>query len=587
MASGPRGEGGKARSRADAIDRYVSTGSSRAFLPILLFLVMAVIFFGRLFYLDVIVQKEYATQAQNSHTVGLTVEPRRGTIYDRNGKILAISVDATTVYCNPSEITDPTAIAAAVASCLGGTYKDYVDALGAENVSFAYVKRKADVDKAEALRALELPGIYFLDDTRRVYPYGQVAGQIIGGTNAEVDVENNREYYVGISGLEYYYDETLSGTPGYYEAEIGANGTPIPGGVHEKTPAVDGTDIVISIDIDFQKVVEDVLKSNLERMGVESGNAVVMDGSTGELYAIASTPYFNPADRSVVPEGSMQLKPISYLLEPGSMFKTVSATCILEAGTMDVEDTLYCPAIITADEYEISDAHEREDTTYTFRQIIEYSSNVGISLAVENMGFDKLYDCIDRYNLHELSGVDYPGEQLGYLVDFSKWSRVTGYNVAFGQGISMTPIQLVRFYGALVNGGVECTPHFLIKYPESGEVPIYETEQVINRTSAIPKMNSMLQTVVEEGTGVRAGIEGLNVAGKTSTAEIYDEENGGYKFDMYNLGFCGFICDSNSKFVCYVGANDVIGDGVVTPIFHDIMSDAVTRYNIVSTAPQQ
>ena len=584
MASGPKRGSVSSQSRADAFGRYVSTGSSRAFLPIVLFLGAALIFFGRLIYLDVIVQNEYATQAQNSHTVGLTVEPRRGTIYDRNGKILAISVDATTVYCNPSEISDPTAIAAAVASCLGGTYKDYVDALSADNASFAYVKRKADVNAAQALRELELPGIYFLDDTRRVYPYGEVGGQIVGGTNTEVDVENNREFYVGISGLEYYYDQLLSGTPGYYEAEIGANGTPIPGGVHEKTPAVDGTDIVISVDIDFQKVVEDALKSNLERMGVSSGNAIVMDGGTGELYAIASTPYFNPADRSVVPEGSMQLKSITNLLEPGSMFKTVSATCILEAGSMDVDDTLFCPAVITADEYEISDAHERLDTTYTFRQIIEYSSNVGISLAVENMGFDKLYDCIDRYNLHELSGVDYPGEQLGYLVDFGQWSRVTGYNVAFGQGISMTPIQLIRFYGALVNDGVECTPHFVTKYPESGEVPHYDTEQVIVRTDAIPKMNSMLQTVVEEGTGVRAGIEGYNVAGKTSTAEIYDEENGGYKYDIYNLGFCGFICDSNSKFVCYVGANDVIGDGVVTPIFHDIMVDAVSRYNIVSTA---
>lgn len=564
----------------------VVRGSARTAVPIAVFLFIALVFFIRLFYLDVIVQKEYSDAAQQSHTVGLTVEPRRGTIYDRNGKILAISVDATTVYCNPSEVTDPTAEAAQIASCLGGTYKDYVDQLSAEKSTFSYVKRKVDVDKADKLKELELPGIYFLSDTRREYPYGEVGGQLVGATNTEVDTDANREYYTGISGLEYWYNETLSGTPGYYEAEIGADGTPIPGGVHQSVAAQDGQDIVISVDIEFQQVVEAALKDRLERMGVKGGTALVMDGGTGEIYACASYPYFNPADRSEVKEGSMQVKAVSSLLEPGSVFKTVSAMSILEEGTMDTEDTLFCPSELVADGYHISDAHARDDTTYSLRQIMQYSSNVGISLAVENMGFDKLYDHILKYDLHTLTGVDFPGEQLGYLVDFDNWSRVVGYNVSFGQGISVTPLQIARFYGALANDGVECTPHFVIKYPETGETPTYETKQIVEKTEVIPKMNSMLQTVVEAGTGSMAGIEGYDVAGKTSTAEVYDEENGGYKYDTYNLGFCGFINNSDSKLVCYVGANDVIGDNEVTPIFRDIMSDAVDRYNITSTSAE-
>ena len=156
------------------------------------------------------------------------------------------------------------------------------------------------------------------------------------------------------------------------------------------------------------------------------------------------------------------------------------------------------------------------------------------------------------------------------------------YNVSFGQGVSVTPLQMVRFYGAIVNDGVECTPHFLISLPRSSEKVTYETTQVIENTDAIPDMQSMLKTVVTEGTGTKAAIDGYNVAGKTSTAEIYDEENGGYREGVYNLAFTGFIADSSSKLVCFVGANEVPGDGVVTPIFKDIMSTAIDRFGITS-----
>lgn len=570
------------RANASAPTRYVARGSNRVFVVFLLFAAIAALFFVRLVYLDIIVAGEYSSQAQASRTVGFAVEPKRGTIYDRNHNVLAVSVDATTVYANPAEIGDPQSIAGAVASVLGGKAADYVSALSAPNTTFSFVARKADVAVAARLKELGLPGIYFLADTRREYPYGKVGGQVIGACNVEVDEESRREYYAGISGLELYYDDVLSGTAGYYEAEVGADGTPIPGGVHESTPAVDGSDIMLALDIELQASLETSLKEGLERMGVEEGTAVVMDGATGELYAAASLPYFNPADRSVVKEGATQLKAVSYLFEPGSIFKTVSAMSVLETNTMTPDDSLFCPASITADGYTISDAHERGDATFTLRQIIDQSSNVGISLATEKAGFQELYDRIQAYNLNSLTGVDYPGEQLGYLLDFGSWSRVTGYNVSFGQGISVTPLQMVRFYGALVNDGTECTPHFLMRLIQSDELPSWESEDVVANKAAIPQMTSMLQTVVTDGTGKRAAIEGYDVAGKTSTAEIYDEVNGGYREGVYNLCFTGFIANSSSRLVCFVGANEVASDGVVTPIFKDIMTAAIDRYNITS-----
>lgn len=571
-------------STAQAID------SNRAFVPILIFAALALIVFFRLFYLQVIVAGEYSEQAEEARLVSIDVDARRGTIYDRNGTVLAISVDATTVYCNPSEVNDAGRAAQLLSETLGGQIADYLGTLTQSNLSFAYIAQKIDVEVAQDLKAkldeAQVKGVYFLDDTRREYPNGQVGGQIIGACEIAVDEESGTEYYSGISGLEAYYDDILSGTPGRYVAERGQYGVPIPGGVHEDTPAVDGQDIVISLDITLQGYLEERLAQGVADIEGTGGNAVVMDAGTGEIYAAASTPYFNPADRSVVEEGATQLKSVTDLLEPGSIFKTVSTLAVLETGTYGPDDEIFCPSYITADGYTISDAHARGDQTMTLRQILDQSSNVGISLAVEEMGFQELYDHIVKYGLHKRTGVDYPGEgeagtdALGYLVPFDEWSRVTGYNVSFGQGISVTPLQMTRFYGAIINDGVACTPHFLISKPQTGENPEYATEQIVENTSVLPTMIDMLKTVVTDGTGTAAAIDGFEVAGKTSTAEIYDEENGGYRKGVSNICFTGFLADSSSQLVCFVGANEVPGDRVVTPVFKDIMTTAIDRFKI-------
>ena len=587
--------------------------SNRAFWPLAIFAIFAAVFFLRLVYLQVIVAGDYSAQAQAQRTSYLTIEPRRGTIYDRNGVVLATSVDATTIYVDPTEVTDVNMTAQLLADSLGGQASDYLGKVTANNTRYSVIKRKADTSvgddlqsrvtervaeaqKQENVRAKDAgeqaqtvqSGIHFVTESRREYPNGQVAGQVVGACSIGVDEDKNREYYYGICGLEKQYNEVLSGTPGYYEAEYGRSGQAIPGGVHEQVDAVDGQDIVVSIDINLQRDVEEYLTNGCKDLEAASGSAVLMDGSTGEIYAAASLPLFNPADRSEVKEGAMQLKCVTDLFEPGSIFKSVSAMAILETGTLTPDSELFCPASITADGYTISDAHERGDATFTLREILDQSSNVGISLATEQMGFDELYNHIVKYNLHSTTGVDYPGEgeegtdALGMLAPLEQWSAVQAYNVSFGQGVSVTPLQMTRFYGAIVNSGVECVPHFLLSMPQSGYTPVYETEDVIENKDAIGDMQSMLKTVVTDGTGKLAAIDGYNVAGKTSTAEIYDEENGGYRKNVYNLAFTGFLADSSSKLVCFVGANEVPGNRVVTPIFKDIMTSAIDRFGITS-----
>ena len=544
--------------------------SNRASVLVAFFALLALLFFGRLFYLQVIVSGQYSAMAQETRTVSFDTTPRRGTIYDRNGTVLATSVDATTIYANPAEVDDPAGEAAKLAEVLGGEAADYQEKLSRESTTFVYLKRQADVEVAAQVKELGLKGVYFIADTRREYPCGRIGGQVIGFCN--VDGE-------GITGLELQYDDVLSGTPGTYSAERGQNGIPIPGGVHEETPAVDGQDIMISIDIQLQEYVEERLEQGAKDISAEGGTAVVMDGGTGEIYAAATLPYLNPADMSTVEEGADQLKAVTQAYEPGSVFKTVSTMTLLETDSMKPDDTLFCPAVIEADGYKVSDSHERDDATFTLREILDQSSNVGISLSVEKMGFDKLYDHIKTYNLNEPTGVDYPGEASGTLQPFDKWARITGYNVSFGKGIAVTPLQITRFYGALVNDGVEVTPHFLINLPQTGETPTYATEDVIENKSAIPTMVDMLKTVVTDGTGKPAQIEGFSVAGKTSTAEV--AEGGKYKEDVYNLCFTGFLADSSSQLVCFVGANEVPGTGNVAGVFKDIMTCAIDRFKIM------
>lgn len=574
--SGRQGRPGHGRAPQrprNPIDAALPSVGGRAQAVLVVFALIAVVFFLRLVFLQVIVADQYSAQAEESRTISFTTTPHRGTIYDRNGIVLATSVDATTIYANPVEVTDVTAEAQSLAGVLGGDVADYEALLSKQETSFVYIKRQAEVGEAERVKDLELDGIYFIADTRREYPHGSIGGQVIGYCN--VDGE-------GITGLELQYNDILSGTPGTYTAERGEKGFPIPGGVKEETPAVDGQDIMISLDIKLQDTVEQAVLEGMEQIETDEGSAIVMDAATGEIYAACSLPFMNPADMASSEIGSEHVKAITQVYEPGSTFKSVSAMAILEAKAMTPESTMFCPSTITANDYDVSDSHERDDEVMTLREIVNHSSNVGISLAMDNAGFDHLYDAIGRYHLTERTGVDYPGEGSGHVEEFKNWSKIIGYNVSFGQGISVTPLQMVRFYGCIANDGVMVTPHFLISKPQTGEVAEYATEVVTEDAEALADMRSMLRTVVTDGSGTAADVEGYPVCGKTSTAEI-PSELGGYKKGIYNLGFCGFIDGASTNLVCFVGANEVPYQRKTTQVFSAIMDNAVKQYNITSS----
>ena len=392
------------------------------------------------------------------------------------------------------------------------------------------------------------------------------------------DVDGN-----GVCGLEKEYDEILKGQNGTYKAEHSMSGSQIPGAVKEEVAAVPGQDIMISIDVSIQAEVENYLSTNLEQIGSEKGTVVLMDSSNGEIYAACSYPFFDPSNPSDSVSGSENLIAVSGTYEPGSTMKTVTSLGILEAGVMTPSDTVYCPVSIQADEYYISDAYDRSGQTMTLDQVLTNSSNVGISLASDKIGRDGIYANLIKSKVLEATGIDFPGEASGYVSDASKWSTIQRYNVTFGQGVTVTPLSMLRFYAAVANDGVAVTPHFLISKTQSAEYSTYETTDLGYSQTALNDLKSMLHNVVTNNTDNKAGIDGYDICGKTSTAE-YVGDNGKYVSGRYNLGFAGFINNASTKFACYVGAMNVGIETNMTGVFGQIMSSAITRYKVVPNA---
>lgn len=549
-----------------------NVNSKRIYALLGFFAIIASVVLLRLFWIQIIDAEWLSKDAVQSRTVSYKIEPKRGTIYDRNGNVLAYSKDAYNVYSNPSEIQNVSEVANALAKHLGGSASDYIGKINDSSLKFSYIKRRVDVEVADAIKADKVTGIYFEDTQKRIYPYNRAAGQIIGA----IDIDGN-----GLCGIELYYDDILKGSTGATVRQEGNHGMPIPGGVMQDRAVVDGQDIMLSIDIDLQQKVEDYLEASNKTLGTKSMHSIIINPNNGEIYAAASLPLFNPSDIASAEVGSTDLKCVSTLYEPGSTFKSVAATAIFESGVLTPDSEIFCPSHLQADEFIVKDATDRDSQTFTFRQIMERSSNVGVSLATDRLGWDLYHNKLIEYKIGSKTGIDYPGDSQGYYVDFDKWSKIHAYNISFGQGVSVTPLQTCRFYSALENNGYMCQPHFLIRYLQSDHDEVYKSEEIIKNKEAVSTMNSVLRSVVANGTGQKANIEGYNVAGKTGTGEIADEK-GQYLKNCYYSSFCGYLQGTNQPLLIFLGGERIAQDMSVTANWKDIMNMSIERLRIVN-----
>lgn len=544
--------------------------SSRDWFAFIVFAVIALALIGRLFYVQIIKGREYSAAAEQQRTQTIDLPAQRGTIYDRNGNVLATTVDATTIYANPIDVQDAQTTAEAIAGVLGGTADDYIDSLTRTDTSFVYIKRKADVDVAAQLKALNLPGIYFLDDSKRVYPYEGVGSQVIGLSN----VDNK-----GISGIELQYDDVLSGTDGRMLVQTGLNGTPISGGVTSEDDAVDGQDVILSLDIHLQQYVETELANAITSTGATGGSITIYDASTGEVYASVSEPELNTGQdwRSTSASDAFTLKTVSNAYEPGSTFKAVTAAALLDSNSITLDTEVDVPSELDVDDYVIHDWYAHDDLTMPFWQVIAESSNIGTALASRNMSSTAYYDYLQKFGFGSDPGIDFPGASAGILPDVSTWSGSTAANIPFGQGVSVSEIQLLRAYGAFVDDGTIRQPHFLMDIPSSDDDISWSSSQVISSATATT-MRDLLRRVVTDGTAGSASVDGYAAAGKTGSAQVASA-SGGYQADVYNVSFCGFLSDTDSELICLVVLDDT-DSGNANPVFADVMRYTADLYQI-------
>ncbi len=528
-----------------------------------------------------VVQHGWLTEAaehRRENTIALPA--RRGTIYDRNGNVLAVSRECRTLYCNPEEINEPYLTAEVLVEHLGGTSADYVDDLTSEG-TFTYLERKIDTKVADAiiddLNAKTLPGVYELRDTRREYPYGAVGGQILG----VVGVDGN-----GLTGLELYYDSILSGTDGEMVIETGLGGTPISDAEAEVVEAVDGTDIIISIDINVQRVAEERIVEGVEQYKADSGSVMVTDPKTGEILAACSTPLLDLTNLNDAGEGATNLKLVSDSFEPGSIFKVLTAAIGIDAGLVSTTTEFYVPWALQVGDDTVTDDDDRYvDMNMNLREILRRSSNTGAALvAQEYLGAEVFSNGVSAFGIGQITGIDYPGEVRGIVKQRSEYDGSSVGSMSFGQGLAVPLVQMVRAIGAIANEGVPITPHFLVS--KGTEKVEWARGEAIVSPATCNQVIDMMRTVIEEGTGMPAQVQGYDVAGKTGTGEQADTDKGGYIENKYTSSLIGFAQASDPTVLVYVGLNGTpyLATASAAPLFSSIMGEALTDMNILPTS---
>lgn len=528
----------------------------------------------RLFWLQVVDGPRLASEAESRRTNVVTLTARRGTIYDRNGKVLAMSVECQTIYANPKVVENASAVAQVLAQNLGGVASDYVGDLTADT-TFRYIKRQVDQDVADKIKQelsdQGLAGIYYLKDSKRVYPYGSTGAQILGFVGSEG---------TGLSGLEYYYNDILTGTDGQMIMETGLGGTPIAGGTSEVTEAQNGTDIMLSIDIDLQEEAERIIAEGVETYQSESGSVMVSDPKTGEIYAACSTPL--PDFSNLTDSSSLDLKLVSQSYEPGSVFKVITTSIGYDLG-LYTPDTVYnVPARYTLGDNYVQDDDGRDYAEdMTVRYMLQHSSNPAMALlANEVIGPKRFAEGVEKFCIGQKTGIDFPGETTGIVKSYDEYDGTTAGYMAFGQSVAIPMIQIIRAFAAVGNQGTLTTPHFLIaKAGEKADWP--SGGQAISAEACEQEIDAM-RAVMTDGTGKNGAVEGYDIAGKTGTGEQAKDGSDGYEGYYYVASLCGFANADDPEVLVYAGLNGTshLALGSAAHIFHDVMQQSVAILGI-------
>jgi cell division protein FtsI/penicillin-binding protein 2 len=515
----------------------------------------------------------------SQHREALDVLAHRGTIFDRLGVQLAIGEPATTVYANPRQIVNPRQAALAAGRALGVDPSGLYPLLADRSRGFVYVARKADPEKAEALERQGIVGFGFYPEERRSYPQRNIASELVG--YAGID---NR----GLSGIELELDGALAGEDGSKTVVRDPFGRTLQ--VIDSEPVRDGRDVYLTVDHTIQGHVERVLRETRSRWGAKAATAVVMDVQTGGILALGVEPGFNANDFPTVARlDNQRLRnpAVTDTYEPGSTFKVVTIAGVLESGFVTPWTRFTLRDSIQVADRVIHDAVERGTQTMTVSQILSQSSNVGVITLAIALQRGALSEWIERFGFGRPTGIDYPGESKGIVLPPDDWSGSTIGNVPIGQGIAVTPMQMVAAYGALANEGVWLRPHLVARV--EGEKPVEPKRRRVISETVAKQLRRMLRGVVEEGSGGSAQVPGYHIAGKTGTA-AKPEPTGGYSTSRYVASFVGYVPASKPRLVVLVTVDEprgaIWGGVVAAPAFAEIAEFALQYLDVPPDARQ-
>lgn len=509
--------------------------------------------------------------ARKQHHGSSTLLPRRGKILDRNMKALAVNVEVKSVFANPYNVKNPEEFAKSLSGKLEIPEKKLLKRVSSKS-SFVWLKRLVDPAVTSELESMDIEGLGYIEEPKRVYPNGHLMGQVLGFTNIDS---------TGIEGLEYRYDSLLIGKPGKiilkrdaYGRRIINNPDIVEDFGEEKTS---GHTIVLTIDSQIQHIVERELKEGIEKMNGEKGMAILMDPESGELLAMASYPFLDPNNYGEHPQENRRNLPIWYTFEPGSTMKVFLAASAIQDKKANPESQFFCEnGRRKVGSRVIRDVKPYE--TLTLADVVRVSSNIGASKIGELLGKETYYQYLTKFGFGEKTGIDLPGESSGKLSSPKKWGKIELATISFGQGVSVTALQLVSALSAIANGGYLMKPYIVKRIISSDGTVIRENKpEIVNRVLSYDtsvQMTRIMERVVEEGTGKKAAIPGFTVGGKTGTAQIPDPVNGGYYSDRYIASFIGFAPTDNPSIVLAVVVEApkkmTHGGSVAAPIFRQI-----------------
>ena len=534
---------------------------------------------GRLVVLQVGGHRALAAQGlrQRVHPTDLPAE--RGAIVDRTGVPLAITLEARDVYADPRYVTDPIGEAAAIARILHARPRDIERRLRTPDSTFVYLARQVDVGVADRLEARGLPGIGFLEVPKRHYPAGPLAPQVLGFVGVDA---------TGLAGLEFEYEEVLAGTPGRRTIELSADGLPIASGMEIVEPAVPGRKLVTTLDREIQYLAQEALRRAVKENHAKGGTVVVMDARTGDVYAMASYPWFDPNDFANANRDAIRNRAVTDMFEPGSVNKVVTAAAALESGAVGTREVFRVPWWMRVGGYTVNDSHPHPVQDMTLGDIVAQSSNIGSAMVAARVGSAGLASVLARFGYGTPTGVGFPGEAGGVVPELSTWTDITRTTASYGQGISMTPLQMAAVYATVANDGLWVRPRLVrgTSGPDGRfeEVPVEETRRVLSEGTA-RMLTRMLASAVETGTGGAAQIPGYQVAGKTGTARKLVD---GRYVRRYMASFAGFLPASDPRVVVVVSIDEprtVYGGVAAAPVFSEIARHVIQRLAIPAAPP--